>query len=465
MTRPKAVVWTDDLFAEAKAKANFRLTDADAWELATAICDQADALRQSQPEEATLELFHEGGVPDSDGWVSRMGRSLSRPDHAKLQDWINRVHAQRYRVLIANYIKSADDPGALSGKPPAPPEPSGPLSPTIISVRSIMGATPLHSDLAKDYFDAKRRSFNYRSALRQFRHVCGDKEIAQYTADDCWMFRKWLDEEARDEKRGQTLAGQTKAHKMSAARSLFDFAIEKRYRNDNPMRDVKTFSKNENIKKRRRLYTPAELEALFMRKDTRPEWQYWAPILGLYAGLRLREAIQLKPTDVSNEFEVWHIIVRPGRGQSVKGDRARVVPVHKELVRLGFLRLAKRALREDRDWLLLDVPLVEKPGSEFNAPDVNSIMVPSQNAATQWFGRYSDTCGVRDPNVDFHALRGAFLTYGSQQGTDLALRMQIAGHLPGSDVHSRYIYSGAPLKKLKLEIDKIRFPITIPTRA
>ena len=76
---------------------------------------------------------------------------------------------------------------------------------------------------------------------------------------------------------------------------------------------------------------------------------------------------------MSNDFGVWHIIIRPGRGQSVKGGRARVVPVHKELVRLGFVALAKRAQKDGREWLFRDVPLVEKPGAEFNAPDVTTI--------------------------------------------------------------------------------------------
>jgi hypothetical protein len=64
-----------------------------------------------------------------------------------------------------------------------------------------------------------------------------------------------------------------------------------------------------------------------------------------------------------------------------------VVPIHKELIRLGLIDLHKRAIEEQRVWLLKDVPLVKKPGKEYNAPDVETIMVPSQNSATQWFGR------------------------------------------------------------------------------
>jgi integrase len=270
--------------------------------------------------------------------------------------------------------------------------------------------------------------------------------------------------ETKDEKKGEPLAGQTKNNKLSAVSSLFEFSIERRYRNDNPMRDVKYYSRNDNRKKHRRIYTEDELFRLFIVGTRRAEWQYWTPLLALYAGLRLREALQLRPFDISNNFGIWHLIVQPGRGQRVKSGHARLVPLHSELIRLGFVNLYQDALRERRDWLFRDVPLTKGLGRVFKAPDVDWIAVPSANSATQWFARYCNQCGVTDPNVDFHALRATFITYGSQQGQDLALRMEIAGHSKGSDVHHSYIYNGAPLTKLISEVDAIRYPIIIRRR-
>jgi integrase len=173
--------------------------------------------------------------------------------------------------------------------------------------------------------------------------------------------------------------------------------------------------------------------------------------------------MQLRPFDICNNFGVWHLIIRPGRGQRVK-RQARLVPLHRELIRLGLVDLHKHAMKDGRDWLFANVPLTKKPGKAFSAPDVDWIMVPSTNEGTKWFARYCDECNVSDPNVDFHALRGAFITYGSQQGQDLSLRMEIAGHSKGSGVHQQYIYDGAPLTKLKAEIDAINYPINIPRR-
>ena len=412
MTEARAVAFTEDLIARARDRLNYKLTDADAWEIATAICDQHDALNRSDlsfhEQMMLMQVSTPGGGPDARGWLRRMGRDFSTEDQSRVGQWVERVHRQRVRVGLVESLIRMDDPGALEGLP-VRPEPAGPPPPPAkleVSIRAAAGRTPLHSEFTKQFFEARQRSFNYRSALRQFRTVCGDKEVHRYTPDDCWRFRNWLDTEARDEKKGQPLAGQTKLHKLGAVRSLFDFAIEKRHLDDNPMQNVKAFSKSEGVKKQRRLYSAQELKAIYIDGPQRAaEWQHWLPIVGLYAGLRLREALQLKPEDVSDEFGVWHFIIRPSRGQRVKGNKTRLVPIHKELIRLGIVKLAQRAQREKRDWLFKDVPLVVAKGRDFNAPDTETIMVPSQNAATQWFGRYSDECGVSDPNLDFHALR------------------------------------------------------------
>ncbi|MDI1285365.1 MAG: tyrosine-type recombinase/integrase [Reyranella sp.] len=464
MTRAKAVAFTEDLIARARARVNFKLTDADAWEIASAICDQYKAMGISNLSlDEQLLVLLPGKSQSAREWQRRTGRTFSFEDQTKLALWVERLQRQRFRVDMVESMVAQDDPEALAGLPHADRSSKHASAKVFQSARAAAGRTPLHSEIARDYFAAKKRSKNYKRALEQFREQCGDLEVHQYNADHCWKFRNWLSE-TLDEKKGEKLAGQTKNHKLSAVRSLFDFVIERRHRNDNPMRDVKVYSKKENMKKKRRLYSKEEMTALFVDGVRKAEWQYWAPLLGIYAGVRITEGIQLHPDDVSDNFGVWHIIIRPGRGQSVKGDKARVVPVHKELIRLGFLELAWRAVKEKREWLFADVPLVKKPGSEFNAPDVPTIMVPSQNAATQWFGRYSDICGVTDRNLDFHALRGTFTTYGSQQGKDLSLRMELVGHSKGSEVHSRYIYAGAPLEKLRTEIDAINYPITIPYR-
>lgn len=464
MTAAKAAVYSESIISRARQLGNHRLTQADAWELASSICYAHDALRAqdaSYCEELRRAIVQRR--PDVREWLRRLGQQLSPEDEVKVVRWVERVHSQRQRLNLVAELVALDDPGALRGEPVAQPDTKATQVSQVESTRLAAGKSPLHSDLTKQFLGLNGHTLHFRRALAQFREICGDRDVASYTVDDCWRFRNWL-AETKDEKKGEPLSGQTKNNKLSSVSSLFWFAIERRYRNDNPMRVVKYYPKNENPKKRRRLYSGDELARLFVAGQRHKEWQYWIPLLGLFAGLRIREAMQLRPLDISNGFGTWHLIIQPGRGQRVKGGQARLVPLHNELLRLGLVDLYQQAVNEGRDWLFSDVPLVKKLGRAYNAADVDWIAVPSTNAATQWFGRYSNHCAVIDPNVDFHALRATFITYGSQQGQDLSRRMEIAGHSKGSSIHQNYIYVGTPLAKLKAEVDSISYPIRIPRR-
>lgn len=464
MTTAKAAAHGASIIGQARQRGNVRLTEADAWKLASSICYAHDALcRQDAGYYEELRLAIRQRRPDVREWLRRLGQQLSFEDEAKVVQWVERVHGQRQRLNLVAELVALDDPGALRGEPLAQPSPKTMYARQVESTRVVAGKSPIHSELTRQFLDLNAHTRHFRRALEQFREICGDRDVATYTVDDCWSFRNWL-AVTKDEKKGEPLAGPTKNNKLSSVSSLFWFAIERRYRNDNPMLHVKYYPKTDRPKKRRRLYSEDELARLFVVGRRRKEWQYWMPLLGLFAGLRIGEAVQLRTLDVSNSFGIWHLIIQPGRGQRVKGDQARLVPLHSELLRLGFVDLYHQAVSEGRDWLFPDIPLVKKLGRAYNAADVEWIAVPSASAPSSWFGRYCSWCGVDDPNVDFHALRATFITYGSQQGQDLSRRMEIAGHTRGSSIHQKYIYDGTPLAKLKEEVDSISYPIKIPHR-
>ena len=69
--------------------------------------------------------------------------------------------------------------------------------------------------------------------------------------------------------------------------------------------------------------------------------RYWVPLIMLYSGARPAEVAQLAVTDVRREHGHWimHITTEGDGAKSVKtAGSMRVVPVHPELVRLGFLK-------------------------------------------------------------------------------------------------------------------------------
>lgn len=66
---------------------------------------------------------------------------------------------------------------------------------------------------------------------------------------------------------------------------------------------------------------------------------YWVPLLGLYTGARITELCQLLTTDVSVESGglVIEIKADADEGQRTKTESShRAIPVHSELIRLGF---------------------------------------------------------------------------------------------------------------------------------
>ncbi|EHH03346.1 phage integrase [Agrobacterium tumefaciens CCNWGS0286] len=68
--------------------------------------------------------------------------------------------------------------------------------------------------------------------------------------------------------------------------------------------------------------------------------RYWVPLIMLYSGARPAEIAQLAIDDVREEHGYWimHITTEGDGDKSVKtAGSMRVVPVHKELIKLGFL--------------------------------------------------------------------------------------------------------------------------------
>ncbi len=86
----------------------------------------------------------------------------------------------------------------------------------------------------------------------------------------------------------------------------------------------------------------------FLIRDHR----FWVPLIMLFSGARPAEIGQLAVNDVRQEFGHWimHITTegdKTDEGKSVKtAGSMRVVPIHPELIRLGFIRYHESRVRE-----------------------------------------------------------------------------------------------------------------------
>jgi integrase len=166
------------------------------------------------------------------------------------------------------------------------------------------------------------------------------------------------------------------------------------------------------------LFHSAVFAGMERPKAGRGDAAYWLPLLALFTGGRRGELAALTAADVRKESSIGEMLwITENResGKTLKTKNSqRVVLVHPELVRLGFLEFVQRR-REDRDgaWLF---PLIapNKPGAV--------------EAWTKWFGRYIRALGIKDKDKVFHSLRHNFVDALRAGGVDEELRVALAGH-------------------------------------
>lgn len=113
------------------------------------------------------------------------------------------------------------------------------------------------------------------------------------------------------------------------------------------------------VKKSRLPFTKEQLERIFgsqtfkdLRKETENRFdsiscaRFWIPLISLYSGLRLEEICQLLVEDIRKvgNLTVFDIRLTADSGfKSLKTESStRIVPIHPELVRLGFLKFVNK---------------------------------------------------------------------------------------------------------------------------
>ena len=146
----------------------------------------------------------------------------------------------------------------------------------------------------------------------------------------------------------------------------------------------------------------------------------WLPLLAVFMGGRQNEFASLRVMDIREDPET-HIplmwIVRDATARkSVKSDAGeRVVPIHPQIIQLGFLEYVTQRKAEDGDkaWLF---PAI--------APDQRG----GRKAWAKWWGRYlRDHIGIEDPSLVYHSFRHGFQDALRRATPDEELRDALAG--------------------------------------
>lgn len=201
-------------------------------------------------------------------------------------------------------------------------------------------------------------------------------------------------------------------------------------------------------------------------KDERPdagagEAAYWLPLLALYTGARLNELGQLRPSDIlklsymdklDGEQEAWCIRIVADKKDGLKLKNAwsaRRVPIHSDLIRLGFITFVENA----------------RTAGHVRIPELRPDKYGHITANwSKWFGRYlRGTIKVTDDRMRFHSFRHAFKDYAREAEIPEDVNDAFTGH-KGQAVARRYGSSLAyPLRPMVSAMEEYRVTgLTLP---
>jgi integrase len=218
-------------------------------------------------------------------------------------------------------------------------------------------------------------------------------------------------------------------------------------------------------KDKRRAFEEPELQRIFHSRvyaeDLRPaagggEASYWLPLLALYTGARQTELGQLHPDDVmqeayrdadDKEHVAWviRIVENAARGQTVKNEGSeRRVPIHADLIKLGFVRVAQAALANGQARIFPDI-----------VPARKGILMGNWS---KWFGRYRrKECALPAKDTPFHSFRHTFKHYARLSRIPNEVHNEFTGHETG-DVADTYGGMSYPLHPLVEGMKQYRVP-------
>jgi integrase len=124
-------------------------------------------------------------------------------------------------------------------------------------------------------------------------------------------------------------------------------------------------------------------------------------LLGLFTGARLGELAPLTTADITTETlsDIAIITIREDleRGRTLKTLASRrVIPVHPELVRIGFLQFVESLRPKEGKEAQLFPLMTAGPRGGFG------------EAWSKWFGRYIRGARITNPDSVFHSFRHSF---------------------------------------------------------
>ena len=344
-------------------------------------------------------------------------------------------------------------------------------------------ATAPFSRLVKDYLTAiagnwtqKTRQQN-ETAYRLFQDHVDDKPLAEVTRGDAVKFfdrlsrlrPRWasspkakgmplnqliIERGARPGERG--LSEKTQARYRSALYSLFAWAISRElFDQPNPFAaDSGKSANRERVEDTSwQHYEVDELIQLFsgLKFDSQPDPYThkgslaWIMAIAVYSGARLEEIAGLRTADVREENGVFYFDLENSARRLKTLAARRKIPIHSELIRLGFLDYASYVSSEKHNQLYPNLIAGDGEDTRFG------------KYVGKRFNAHRERCGVTRDRLSFHSFRATVITALDRAGVPENHTAQLLGHKIRTMSYGLYS-GGLNIEGLNRVVEAIDYP-------
>ncbi len=365
------------------------------------------------------------------------------------------------------------DEGQRKDKPPTV---SSLVEPFFTYREGVKGAT--HQVMAQE-----------RGTLRRFIEVAEDRPVDAYGRGDITHFLNTLrrlpgnyGKSPKDKERllaeiisqadatgAKRISDKTVKRHLSALSQFFKFAMDQGYIS-NALRgelvEDHVFKEAKRARNQREAWTPEELTKLFASpvwtgcqklSRTQPgphiirDAKFWLPLLALFHGGRLEEFADLRRKDIvlnDDAGGIWSFDLNEEARRLKTENAVRIVPMHPEILRLGFIAYVEEVAPNPEDPLFPDI---EPQGADQKrGPRI-----------TRWFVHYRREIGLYREGVAMHAFRHTVNTRLRDVIQDFQQERHVAyvlGHSQGGGEGRERYDKGPGLQAVAETLALLRYP-------
>ncbi len=309
-----------------------------------------------------------------------------------------------------------------------------------------------------------------------------DTRLIQISRADCNRFRDTLAKlPPNSTKRGgknqslaviaennqsDTLAWETQNNYLKMLADLMAWAVRERLVGDNVADKIVPLKKREAAEEQRLPFKKEELEAIFsmplytgcvddergfakVGSNQPRRSRYWLPLIALFTGMRMGEILQLTPSHIRRSALGTYFFVLT-RDMDLKTYNAeREIPVHPELIRLGFLAWVKGKGQSRAEPLFDDVA-----ASKFGY---------RSDTFTKRFATFLRKVSLpphRKRKLAFHSFRHTFKDGLNETGAPEEIKDEICGWSRTKKTGRRY-GTGLSADQLKPHMDRLSFGLEL----